>query len=372
MVLLAQQEGWEVWISWYEARLRGGLTYPQLSPAANARIDNAQALEIMEEDWDQGPAHVNAKIRAIIERETLQDQRERTAQESSETSSAKQPAGVDIPDTLGAVLTSAAARAQLKSVVGATSPTVVQGPAGALDAVPNPHTDFGDGSVDLRELPERQCSIIGSILSDYPQNAPKHVRTSLEYYAAHLQERGTRPSVGLLDDHAIIVVAATGSPQAQVWMEAGQVAAFGLFRTNHGTIKTHFPLSAARDQAFGAIEIDEDAVDDTRVRPIKKQLDEGVHQAHEAGAVTDGFKQVSDQLAAQLTTATDLDPNDLRPSWDDRFGPSPKKRALLASAGFYYSAFNHATVATSEPLQALASVLAAALRELFKLIGWLA
>ncbi|MFN3226124.1 MAG: hypothetical protein ACE360_07740 [Hyphomicrobiales bacterium] len=78
--LVPLKEDWEVWTDWYDARLRGGPTHPELSAAANERIEVARVLEIDEEDWEQGPAHVNAKIRAIIERETERDQRERNSE----------------------------------------------------------------------------------------------------------------------------------------------------------------------------------------------------------------------------------------------------------------------------------------------------
>lgn len=69
-------QDWEVWTEWYDARLRGRPTHPELSAAANERIEVARVLEIEEEDWEQGPAHVNAKIKAIIERETERHRRE--------------------------------------------------------------------------------------------------------------------------------------------------------------------------------------------------------------------------------------------------------------------------------------------------------
>lgn len=56
--LLAADEGWEVWTDWYEARLEGRFG-PQALELARATIPD--------EDWNQGPAHVNAIIRRQIE-----------------------------------------------------------------------------------------------------------------------------------------------------------------------------------------------------------------------------------------------------------------------------------------------------------------
>lgn len=71
--LLAMNQGWEVWTEWYDARLRGGLTHPKLTRKANERVEIARFLEITDSDLDFGPAHVNGKIKAIIERETQRD-----------------------------------------------------------------------------------------------------------------------------------------------------------------------------------------------------------------------------------------------------------------------------------------------------------
>lgn len=75
--LQALDDDWDVWTDWYEARLRGGPTHRNLSPAANERIEVARVLEIENGDWDEGATHVNAKIKAIIERETERDIEER-------------------------------------------------------------------------------------------------------------------------------------------------------------------------------------------------------------------------------------------------------------------------------------------------------
>lgn len=61
--LLARHENWEVWLDWYEQRLRGTLDPTQL--------DIVRAREATEDDWKKGPAVANAKIRRAIERLTV-------------------------------------------------------------------------------------------------------------------------------------------------------------------------------------------------------------------------------------------------------------------------------------------------------------
>ncbi len=57
-VLLAADEGWEVWVDWYEERLVGRPADPNLESAR---------FTLPEELWQQGPKAVNAEIRRLIE-----------------------------------------------------------------------------------------------------------------------------------------------------------------------------------------------------------------------------------------------------------------------------------------------------------------
>lgn len=58
---LPDKEGWQVWIDWYEARLVGGAAIEDLEFVQTA---------IRQDDWDQGPVFVNAKIGQLIEART--------------------------------------------------------------------------------------------------------------------------------------------------------------------------------------------------------------------------------------------------------------------------------------------------------------
>jgi len=58
--LLAADEGWEVWIDWYEARLAGDADHPPYEALEIARAT------IPEEIWNQGPEVVNAEIKRLI------------------------------------------------------------------------------------------------------------------------------------------------------------------------------------------------------------------------------------------------------------------------------------------------------------------
>ena len=55
---LPEAEGWQVWIGWYQARLAGR----ELDEVLEAAI-----LCMSADEWSQGPAHVNATIRKLID-----------------------------------------------------------------------------------------------------------------------------------------------------------------------------------------------------------------------------------------------------------------------------------------------------------------
>ena len=60
--LIAADEGWGVWIDWYEARLHG-------HPEPDKTVEVARVL-IPDADWERGPAYVNRVIAELIEEHT--------------------------------------------------------------------------------------------------------------------------------------------------------------------------------------------------------------------------------------------------------------------------------------------------------------
>ena len=61
--LIAADEGWDVWIGWYESRLHS-------HPEPDKALEVARVL-IPDADWERGPAHVNRVIAELIEKHTL-------------------------------------------------------------------------------------------------------------------------------------------------------------------------------------------------------------------------------------------------------------------------------------------------------------
>lgn len=65
-LLVREGENWSVWTDWYDAWLDGRDQFPQLSAKAREDLDIAICL-IPDADWQEGPAHVNAIIRKMID-----------------------------------------------------------------------------------------------------------------------------------------------------------------------------------------------------------------------------------------------------------------------------------------------------------------
>ncbi len=83
-ILAATNEGWEVWIDWYEARLAGDAGRPP-----NEALEIARA-KIPDKIWKQGPAAVNAEIKRLIAENEVRVPHSDQAN-ANEGSSARQP-----------------------------------------------------------------------------------------------------------------------------------------------------------------------------------------------------------------------------------------------------------------------------------------
>lgn len=78
--MLGTNQGWEVWIHWYEALLKGGPIYRELSAKANEEIEVAIS-HIPDEIWGSEAATINSEIaRIVAEVSVREDSSEATAE----------------------------------------------------------------------------------------------------------------------------------------------------------------------------------------------------------------------------------------------------------------------------------------------------
>lgn len=66
-LLRRSNENWQVWTDWYDCWHVGRNVFPVLAPAAREQLEVDICL-IPDADWQEGPAHVNALIAAMIEK----------------------------------------------------------------------------------------------------------------------------------------------------------------------------------------------------------------------------------------------------------------------------------------------------------------
>jgi len=77
LLLAREGEHWEVWTTWYDARLDPSQRIPCYSPP-DLKLEEARVL-LPDELWRQGPAAVNARIRERIEESGFADKEARDA-----------------------------------------------------------------------------------------------------------------------------------------------------------------------------------------------------------------------------------------------------------------------------------------------------
>lgn len=339
-------QNWEVWINWYEARLDGA--------RANAELEASRAM-ISRDIWAQGPEVVNAEIQRLIDLHEPKRQ---------------------IPPP--------ASREQL---VEMASPRAVINDEGKLDAAPNVEFDAPDEDARLRELPIRQITLIESIRSGLPGNAPAYFSASLGFYRDELVKNDVRPMLGLLKDHATIIFAAAFPADAgEEWLPGALTAGMEQFRANHTDLLTHFPLDTKRDEIYAATPLnEEEAAGEALTEPIKA-VDDAAAEAHEEGQIGDALRDaakanaiLAEVVAHQIPAAQAgagksppelvADPSE-RPD-AEAAQPGLKKRLVFRAIGLYGGitalAASHVTILAHPKVAALVSAAEKALAALLRL-----
>jgi hypothetical protein len=265
------------------------------------------------------------------------------------------------------------------------SPAPSLSPDGRLDAGRNVIYDAPLADNDLPTLPIRQGTLIKTIVSGLPRNAPRQLIACLENYSDELKARGVQPILGLLKDMAAIIDADVGATDAsREWLEEGLREAFRLFADNHALFVAHFPLDPEREELYARTSIDETGATGRALSEPFEEVAEATLRANHAVLTTDDFLNIVDKLTEFAKVTSTLpprdprsDPSPLKTTPQDRIDfseISPKKRVLLSGFGFFERAYNllgstASIVATPEGM-ALLVALEQALASLSKLIGF--
>jgi hypothetical protein len=250
---------------------------------------------------------------------------------------------------------------------------------GLLDAGRNVLYDAPSADNDLPTLPIRQHTLIKTIVSGLPRNAPRQLTACLENYSEELKARGVQPILGLLKDMAAIIDADVSAIDAsREWLEPGMREAFKLFADNHALFVTHFPLDPEREELYARTPIDEIGATGHVLSKPFEDVARATLRANRAELTTDDFLSIVDKLTEFAKVTSTIPPSDPRhePPQDqiDVSEISPKKRVLLSGFGFFERAYNllgsTASLAATPEGSALLVALGQALASLSKLIGF--
>ena len=340
-------EDWDVWIAVVRGTSRG-------APRWACPLERAW-LQLTDEDWEKGPAHANRRLKEEIER------LDKTKGDGEEVEPL--PAPPEIPPQRPA--------ATSEQIAAAASPQPFLTADGKLDAGPNSVFDGPDDSEGLATLPIRQQRLIESILPALHPQAPKILAPTLVSYRDELKARGTHPILGLLQDMAMIIMAAVEARTAEdEWLDEGSRQAFDLFAANHVLLVQHFPREAERERLYVAIEVDEEAATGEALSGPAEKVAKAAADVHAAGLTTSDFVAIVNSLT-ELTkahafappappsvpaAAPERHPPSLRVNPADRSEPiSAKKRSMLNSLGFWLQVL-HIGGSTASIVQAVKGI----------------
>lgn len=236
--LLAQNQDWDVWTRWYEARVKG--------EPSNRDLDLAIAT-IPNEDWEQGPAHVNKLIKAL------------------EDKFAPRAAPTIKPVTL-------------QELASIASPTIVLTASGQIDAIPNPKFDLPIVEPDkLLSASNSLRKIIDITLAALPQNAPPALRRSFEIYNQELTDNPAIPILGdIVDFHDIIYAGWNEANAEQEWLTLSLDLSFKKFFARHIAFLAMFSSNDEKREILGRLSLDHAKVDLEASNKRLRVLDEAV------------------------------------------------------------------------------------------------
>lgn len=357
--LAALGQGYDVWIDWYNRRVKGERSAFDI-PGDHDRTEDKKILARLadatnEDFWDKGAEYVNTTLQGWID-----EARERVAPPSKPSKAELQ----------AAVIKYASPDARIVD--------------DQLDAGPNATFDKPRYDGDLATLPSQLRAFIGALSASLPRNAPDVIRHCLTAYADELLVRGTQPIVSIVKGMASAIA-------AQVWIapgdadkdnpdtwvlkdprewESGTADLFRTFFKAHLDLITHFPLDPEREAMLAATPIDEVAASDKALTdPIDKVTDLIITLAKD-GHATDNIVRIVKALADYTRDIAGM------PKPDEADLPSttitPKRRHVLQTAGFYLHAYSilgtTAQLATLPQVQALMTALADAAERLMGFI----
>ncbi len=227
--------------------------------------------------------------------------------------------------------------AQVRALLAETaSPQPALNENKQLDAGPNKVFDQPFVDQQLVDLPYTQRALIKTIGRALPRNAPIFIGSALRSYDEELQERGSQPIVGLLNQLASALEKEIEASEPEL-MSAGRADLFKSFFSNHALLATHFPLK--NEEKFADIPIDEEnATGEALAQPIK-DVAEKINDAVETGLATENIGKIASNSAQFASDIAPLPP-DASASEPGSRRVTLKRRYVLGTLGFLVALYN--------------------------------
>jgi hypothetical protein len=338
LLALDSQGSYQVWIDWYERRIRGERAAFDI-PGDQRRVEDKKILrrlaEATDEDfWGKGHEYVNATLKGWLD-----EARERVA---------PPPIIAEVSGDFNITVSATAELGQLPSQIIETLQAQASPQAqiidGKLDAVPNTIFDKPQYSDNLAELPSELMAYAQTIIDSLPSNCPAIVRTCFANFHGELLVRGNRPILNILKGM-------TASIQAELYIELdteispdewrlrdprewgpGMGAMFAHFFKGYHDLIHHFPLDSEREELIAKTPIDEVAASGNALTAPVEAVAEEIVKAGERGEATDNFVKIIEAMRLYNRDIAQL-PTPGTPS--DTV--TPKRRHVLMTIGFYVS-----------------------------------
>lgn len=339
--LLELDQGFEVWIDWYLRRVRGEWSAFNIPNDSKRKEDKAVLIRLAESTdddfWFEDVSFVNATLKEWLE--TAIDHATQDSQYANEA-----PSPEELAETL---LQQASPQAQITD--------------GKLDAAPNTTFDKPQYSDNLAELPSELLAYTNTILNSLPTNCSAIVRNCFTGFRDEMLVRGNRPILNILKAMAAsLTVELYGNPPADTSPDEWQLrdprewgdgfhSMFGHFFKGYHDLIHHFPLDTEREDFIAATPIDEMAASGEALTGPVDAVAALILELGKQGFATDNIvriieaHQIYNRDIAQLPS----------PGADSNV-VTPKRRHVLATAGFYLNTYS--VLGTTASLYALQTV----------------
>jgi hypothetical protein len=174
-----------------------------------------------------------------------------------------------------------------------------------LDVVPNKQFDTPFVEEELLDLPEVLRSLIDTLLAGVEQtNCPPTLKQALKAYSNELDARGANCILGVLRAQMDVIELGLSSEQAEYWCsEETLIGAFEKIKEYHLQLITHYPLDQTRQRLVNAIDVAPEKLNGENFDDHRREIIKATADAHEAGEVTDRYRNVTEN---QLTVARDV------------------------------------------------------------------